>query len=44
MPERAYHVHKDARALTFNCRRVRTLDEREDLLQSSRLGILAIRR
>lgn len=44
VPECAYHVHKHARALALDGRRVGALDECEDLMQARRFGVLAIRR
>ena len=44
MPERPDHVHEHARALALNRGRVRSLDERKNLVQPYRLGVLAIRR
>ena len=43
MPERADHVHEDAGALAFDRCQVGAFDEREDLVQPRRLGILIIR-
>jgi hypothetical protein len=43
VPERSDHVHEHARALALHRRRVGTLDECEDLVQSRRLGAFAAR-
>ena len=43
VPERPDHVHEHARALTLDRGRVRTLDERENLVEPCQLGgVLAI--
>ncbi len=44
VPELSDHVHEHARALALDRGRVRTLDQRENLMQPRRLGILALRR